>query len=69
MNVKVSTNVTNDYALVVVPEVACTYKEYTDVTARVVEEVGIGSRIRVYAHGVAYLTDPKAIVLITDTQS
>lgn len=69
LNVKVSNNVTNDYALVVVPKRATTYKEFTRITAKVVKEEGIGSRIRVWSSGVAYNTDPKAIVLLTNTQS
>jgi len=69
LNIKVSNNVTADYALVVVPKKATTFKQGDSTTARVVEEVGIGKKIRVWESGVAYNTDPKAIVLITDTQT
>ena len=69
IKIVVSTNVTDDYALVMVPKVATTYKENMPVTARVIKEEGVGSRIRVWANGIAYNTDPNAIVLITDTQS
>ena len=69
LNVKVSNNVTDDYALVVVPKRATTYKEQMPITSRLVKEEGIGTRIRVWASGIAYNTDPKAIVLITDTQT
>ena len=69
LRIKVSNNVTADYAAVVVPKIATTYREGTAITARADEETGIGTRIRVWAHGIAYNTDPKAIVLITDTQT
>lgn len=69
LNVKVSPNVTADYAAVVIPQVACTWKSYTPITSRAIEEAGIGTKLRVYELGVAILTDPKAVCLITDTQT
>ena len=67
LNVKVSVNATTDYALVVVPQVACTWKSHTDITSRAIENAGIGTNFRVWELGEAILTDPKAVVLITDT--
>ena len=69
LNVKVSNNVTTDFALVVVPKRATTYKERHGVTAKVIKDEMIGSNIRVMSSGVAYNTDPKAIVLITDVNT
>ena len=69
LNIKVSNNVTADYALVIVPKRATTFRQQFSITAKTVEEQGIGTRIRIYEHGIAYNTDPKAIVLITDTQT
>jgi len=69
LNIKVSNNVTADYALVIVPQRATTYKQYDAITSRVIQEAGIGSKIRVWEAGIPYNTDPKAIVLISDTQS
>lgn len=69
LNIKVSNNVTADYALVVVPKVATTFRQQFPITAKTTEEAGLGTRVRVYEHGIAYNTDPKAIVLITDTQT
>lgn len=68
-NIKVSNNVTDDYALVVVPKRSTTYKEESPVTARTIEDPGMGTNVRIWASGVAFNTDPKAIVLITDTQT
>lgn len=67
LNVKVSPNATTDYALIIVPQVACTWKSHTPITSRAIEDPGLGTKIRVWEIGEAYLTDPKAVVLITDT--
>ena len=67
LNVKVSNNATTDYALVIVPQQAVTWKSLTPLTARTIEDVGIGTKVRVWEEGEAILTDPKAVVLITDT--
>lgn len=66
LNVKVSRNVTTDFAMVIVPKRATTFKQSMPTTARLVKEEGIGTRIRVWESGIAFNTDPKAIVLITD---
>lgn len=65
----VSNNVTADYAAVVIPQVACTWKTHTDTSSRVIEDAGIGSKIRVWEIGEAILTDPSAVTLIIDTQT
>jgi hypothetical protein len=69
LNVKVSVNVPDDEALVIVPQQACTWKSFMPITARTTEEPGIGTRIRVWEAGVAIPTDPKAVCRITDTQT
>ncbi len=68
-NLKVSLNVTDDFCLVLVPKRAITYSESKGIHSDV-EKVGlIGKNIQIKASGIAYRTDPKAIVLITDTQT
>ena len=69
LKVVVSTIVTTDYALVFVPQRAATWKAFTPITARVIEEVGIGKKIRIWEEGEAILTDPKACNLITNTKT
>jgi hypothetical protein len=69
IKIKVSTNVTADYCAVAIPKTAVTWKEFSGITSRVIEEPGIGSKIRVWENGEAILTDPKAVVLISDTQT
>ena len=66
LNVKVSKNVTTDYALIIVPKRAVTYSESQGITSNTTIDPGKGVNIRVWASGIAYRTDPKAIVLITD---
>jgi len=66
LNIKVSLNVTTDYALIIVPKRAVTYSESKGITATSTPDSQIGRNIRVKASGIAYRTDPKAIVLITD---
>lgn len=66
LRVKVSRNVTTDYALVIVPKRAVTYSESESITATTTRDEGIGVNIRVWASGIAYITDPEAIVLISD---
>jgi len=69
LNVKVSNNVTADYAAVVIPKQACTWKSYTDTTSRAIEDAGIGTKFRVWELGVGILTDPKAVAVISNTQA
>lgn len=65
VNIKVSNNVTVSEAVMIIPKKACTFRQQFPITAKTVKEEGIGTRIRVYEHGTAYLTDPKAVCLIT----
>lgn len=67
--IKVSNNVTADYAAVAITNKACTWKSFTDTTAKMIQEEGIGTKIRVYEHGIAILTDPKCVSLISNTQT
>jgi hypothetical protein len=69
LKVVVDENVTADYALVFVPQRACTWKQFTPITSAKIEEVGIGTKIRVWEEGEAILTDPNAVNLITNTRA
>ncbi len=66
LNIKVSSNVTTDFALVIVPKRAVTYSESKGITATTSVDEQIGRNIRIKASGIAYRTDPNAIVLISD---
>jgi|TARA_R100000501_G_C2626258_1_gene119929 hypothetical protein len=67
LNVIVSANATTDYGLVFVPKVAATWKAFMSMTSVVVDDPGIGKKIRCWEEGEALLTDPKSVHLITDT--
>jgi len=69
MPVRSSVNITQDNALVLIPKTACTWKSVFDTTSRVIEHPGLGVEVRVWEMGEAILTDPNAVVLITDTIS
>ena len=61
----VTPNITAGYVLQVVPKTCGTWKSFTPITAQTKEEVGIGVKIRVWEEGVAFLTDPHAVHLIS----
>lgn len=67
LNVVVSANATTDYAVVFVPQRACTWKSFSPMTSAVIDDPGIGKKIRVWEEGEAILTDPNAVCGITDT--
>lgn len=69
LRVVVSTAVTTDYAAVVIPNRAATWKAFMPITSAVKREEGIGRKIRVWEEGEAYLHDPKAVCLLSNTNS
>jgi len=69
LRIKVSNNVTAGEAIVIVPQRAVTWKEFTPITARTIEEVGIGYKIRVWCLGVAIMTDPYAACRLTNLKT
>lgn len=69
LNTRVSTNVTANEALIVIPQRACTWKEFMPITAVVMTEPGIGRKIRVWEEGEAIATDANAVCRINNTGS
>ena len=67
LKIAVSANATTDYAVVFVPKTACTWKQFTPITTAIIDDPGIGKKIRVWEEGEAFLTDPHAVCGITDT--
>jgi len=66
LKVVVSENCTTDQALIFCRE-AATWKSFTPITTAIVEDMGIGKKIRVWEEGEILVHDPKACFLITDT--
>ena len=65
-NVVVDVNVTADKALLFVPQVLATWKEFSGIKTAVVDEPLMGKKIRVSLEGEAILHDPKAGTLLTN---
>jgi hypothetical protein len=66
-NVVVNENITTDYAVMWVPDRAATWKSFVPITSFVIDDPGIGKKIRVWEEGECLLTDPLAVHVITDT--
>ena len=67
LRVVVSENVTSNFGAVAQASRACTYKTFVPTTARNVEEIGIGTKIRIWEEGEAILTDPRAVCILSGT--
>jgi len=67
LRVVVSENVTTDNCAVFVSQRAATWKAFSPITSVIIDDPLIGKKIRVAEWGECLLTDPKAVVLITDT--
>lgn len=68
--VVVSENATTDYALQFVPSgthASAVWKEFTPMSSTVIDDPGIGKKIRVWERGEALLVFPKSVHQITDT--
>jgi hypothetical protein len=69
LKVLVSENVTADQAMVVVGQRAMTWKNFMPVSSVVINDAGIGRKIRVWEEGEAIMTDTYAASKITNTQA
>lgn len=65
--VVVSELATTDYVIQFVPQRAATWKSFMPITSVVIDEAGIGKKIRCWEEGECLLTDPMAVHIITDT--
>lgn len=69
ITIKVSVNKTEDSAIMFIPQTSVTWKSFQDTTSAIIEDKGIGSKIRVWELGVPLLTDPNSVVYISDLQT
>ena len=67
VNVVVSENVTSNYGAMAQSARAVTWKTLIPITARTKEDIGIGTKIRIWEEGEGLLTDPKAVCLLSGT--
>ena len=63
----VTENMSTDSVLGFVPQRAATWKSFVPITSVVINDEGIGRKIRVWEEGEILVTDPKAIYVLTDT--
>jgi len=67
LQVVVSTTAVTDSVVVFIRNRSATWKSFMPMTSVVIDDPGIGKKIRVWEEGVCLLTDPKSVHLITDT--
>ena len=68
LNIVVSPNATDDFVVTFLKS-AATYKQFMALTSVVMDEPGIGKKIRVWEEGEAILTDPRAVHILTDASA
>ena len=66
VDVMVSTNYTEDYAVFFVKNTTAAWKEFTPITTAVVDEPGISKTIRVWEEGECLLENPNSAYILTD---
>ena len=69
LKVMVSTNVDADEAMVVVGQRALTWKSFMPITTAVMDDPGVGKKIRVWEEGECLMTDVNAAAKITNLNS
>ena len=63
----VSQNATTDNALQFIPNRSAEWKSFSPLTSAIIDNPGIGKKIRVWEMGEGLLTNPKSVHQITDT--
>lgn len=66
-NVVVSENATTDYVIQWVPDRSATLKTFMPITSAVMDDPGIGKKVRVWIESECLLTDPKSVNVISNT--
>lgn len=66
-NVLVSQNATTDYVIQWIPDRSATLKTFMPITSAVIDDPGIGKKVRCWIESECLLTDPKSVNVITDT--
>ena len=66
-NVLVSENATTDYVIQWIPDRSATLKTFMPITSAIMDDPGIGKKVRVWIESECLLTDPKSVNVITNT--
>lgn len=67
--VVVSPLFTTDQALMFIPQQSATWKSFMPITSTIIDDPGIGKKIRVWEEGECICTDPKSVYVLTNTQT
>jgi len=65
LKIAVSNNATADWVITFVPKTSITWKTFLPITSVVIDEAGIGKKIRVWEEGEGLLTDPLAVHILS----
>jgi len=65
LKIAVSPNATADWVITFVPGKAITWKQFMPLTSAVIDEPGIGKKIRVWEEGEGMLTDPLSVHILS----
>jgi len=65
LKIVVSTYATADWVITFVPSRAVTWKQFAPITSVVIDEPGIGKKIRVWEEGEGMLTDPLSVHILS----
>jgi len=68
LKIAVSPNATDDWVITFLPS-AVTWKSFLPITSVVMDEPGIGKKIRVWEEGEGILTDPRAVHILSDASA
>ncbi len=67
VNIVVSENFTTDWVTMWIPSRSLTWKQFMPITAVVIDDPGIGKKIRVWEEGEGLLTDRLSVFVISNT--
>jgi len=65
LKIAVSPNATADWVITFVPGKAITWKQFMPLTSAVIDEPGIGKKVRIWEEGEGFLTDPLAVHILS----
>lgn len=65
LKIVVSTQATADWVITFVQSQAATWKSFKPITSAVIDEPGIGKKVRVWEEGEGILTDPRAVHILS----
>ena len=69
LKIAVSTQATADWVITFVPSAAVTWKSFLPLSTAVIDEPGIGKKVRIWEEGEAILTDPRAVHILSDASA